>query len=680
MTPRRVRPVLGLAAVLAALSCGRSGERAGPTAPPARATAVPWEHVETVDVTSRTRRPAGGLAPVIWLGLDGLDWELLDRLSAGGRMPNWKRLTTEGYTAHLRSFVPTLSPVVWTTLATGVGPDAHRVLDFQEIDPRTGQRVPVSGASRASPAIWNVASAEGLSVGVVGWWATHPAEEVKGFFVSDATSPILFEAPPKEGVAFPASLGPGIEQIVTREGAVSNEELARYVAQPPAEIAAALSGEQNLENRVLLLSRAIGATRIESRIARELYDRNLPDLMMLYLEGTDVVGHLFGSFVPPRMDCVAADEFARYHSAVDEYYALVDRILGQWMRRASEDRATLIVNSDHGFRWGSDRSCERASLDPATALSWHRLDGVFAAWGERVRPSAERGQASVFDVEPTVAALLGLPVDRNAPGAVLRSGFVDPAAPSRKDLAAAVPVRRLAAEPMSDKQADEYARKLKALGYLSGGESSRLAPAHGDRPGETESAWNNLGLYLFNRGGPANLVKAEDAYRRALAVSPDFASAKFNIAVLERSRGRQKEAIDWLFRALEGAPAGADGVVVQWARVYAERGRKAEERLVLERGAAAFPDSEPVHRALGVLRFEAHECAAADAALAPFVAGTRNPETLNALALARACLGRREEAAGLLRRSLSIDPNQPTVVRSLALLGGIAGPASEPKR
>ena len=116
-------------------------------------------------------------------------------------MPNWKRLAAEGYTARLKSFVPILSPVVWTTLATGVGPDTHRVLDFQEVDPATGQKMPISGRSRAVPAIWNVASASGLSVGVVGWWATHPAEEVKGFFVTDHASPILFEG--SRGRAWP---------------------------------------------------------------------------------------------------------------------------------------------------------------------------------------------------------------------------------------------------------------------------------------------------------------------------------------------------------------------------------------------------------------------------------------------------------------------------------------------
>ena len=59
---------------------------------------------------------------MIWLGFDAFDFELIDRLAASGRMPNWKRLEAEGYTANLRSYIPILSPIVWTTLGDGRGP------------------------------------------------------------------------------------------------------------------------------------------------------------------------------------------------------------------------------------------------------------------------------------------------------------------------------------------------------------------------------------------------------------------------------------------------------------------------------------------------------------------------------------------------------------------------------
>src|SRR5262249_8955235 len=121
-----VKAFAACALLLAALptGCGRRKETASP---PAAASAPAAE----ADCTARTRRPADARHPVLWLGLDGLDFEILDRLAAAGKMPTWKRITSEGYTAKLASFVPLISPILWTTAATGVAPDVHRVLDFQ---------------------------------------------------------------------------------------------------------------------------------------------------------------------------------------------------------------------------------------------------------------------------------------------------------------------------------------------------------------------------------------------------------------------------------------------------------------------------------------------------------------------------------------------------------------------
>jgi len=658
--------------VLAATSCRREAPQASPAA---RATpAVTPAASRAEGASTRKRRAPGSRPPVIWLGFDAFDFELVDRLAAEGRMPNWKRLEAEGYTAFLQSYQPILSPIVWTTLATGVGPDAHRVLDFQEVEPATGQKVPISGNSRAVPAIWNVASAAGRTVGVVGWWATHPAEEVKGFFISDHSSPILYEGLPRQGLTFPTALAAGVEQISTREGTVTTEELARFVDIPVDELARERSSAEGLPNELVLLVRAIGATRVQSRVAGDLYDRDLPDLLMLYLEGTDVVAHLYASEAPPQMNCVSDADFARYHGTADKYYSLVDQVIGQWMRRAEEDGATLIVNSDHGFKWGKDRSCQRGSFDPATAGWWHRIDGVFAAWGARVKPNPVRGRASVFDVEPTVAALLDLPVDKRAKGGPIRAAFLDLPSPPRKDLAAAIPVRRLAAERMSEKEASEYAKKLMALGYLSGSEPGKLAPSGGDRPGLTEGGWQNLGLYFLNLGGAANLASAEAAFNESLRLRANFATPRFNLALLHRIRGQDQLAIDGLFQALAAGQPSPEREVLDWALYYNLRGKQAAEREVLERGAKLYLTSEDVQRAAALLYFREKACRRGDAALSPFESATEDPRTLNALALIRACLGRKDDAIALFRRSLALEPNQKSVVESLALLeAGTAG-------
>jgi predicted AlkP superfamily phosphohydrolase/phosphomutase/Tfp pilus assembly protein PilF len=664
--PRYGAPV-ALVLLALAVSCGRNPEKAAhpaPSAAPPASTAT----VEVSDTNSRVRRPPGGRVPVIWLGLDGLDWELLDRLAAEGKMPNWKRLTSEGFTAKLKSFMPVLSPIVWTTIATGAGPDQHRVLDFQEVDPTTGQKMPISGRSRAVPAIWNVASVAGRSVGVVGWWATHPAEEVSGFFVSDHASPILFEGMPRAGVAYPAGLAAGVEQIAARDGVVSDAELGRYLDVPAEEIAQ--SRGAGLSNPIDAMARILGATRVQQHIARDLYDKNLPDLTMVYFEGTDVVGHVFGPYVPPKTECVPEADFARYHRAVDEYYALVDKLLGQWMRRAEEDGATLVVNSDHGFRWGKDRPCEPPSLD--LSGSWHRLDGVFVAWGARVGRSSERGTASVFDVEPTIAALLDLPVDRRSSGKVLRAAFPGIADPPRKDLVETVPVRRIAAEAMSETGASDYAQKLKSLGYLSGSEPAKLAPIGGDRPGLTEVGWNNLGVYL--RDNTKDLAGAETALQKSIELAPAYATPQFNLALLYRMRGDGPKAIDWLFRSFQAGHAHPEGTILYWYVEYLDRGKTALARQLLERGAQAYPGSEEIAREIGLVRYKSKDCQAAWDAVARFEPTTQSPDTLNAMGLFKTCLGRRDEAAALFRRSLAIKPGQPGAVQSLKVLEAAAQP------
>jgi len=662
---------LGLA--LAALTaCGRGGPEK-PSASVSPATAAPEAAsaaeppVESADNGSRARRPQGEVGPVLWIGLDGLDFEILDRLTAEGRMPNWKRLSAEGYTTRITSFVPILSPVIWTTIATGVGPDRHRVLDFQEVDPKSGQKVPISGVSRAVPAVWNLASAAGRSVGVVGWWATHPAEEVKGFFISDHASPILYDKLPLSGVAYPPALAPGVAQVVARDGRVSEQDLARFVDVPAPEISRALSSGEGMANRVVALARILSATRVYHRAARDLYDKNLPDLLMLYIEGTDEIAHLFAPDTPPRLACTPEDEFNRYQKAVAVYYGVVDAMLGQWMRRAEEDHATLIVQSDHGFKWGDDRSCERSSFNWSTAAFWHRLDGVFAAWGARVRPGRGSGaKPTMFDPAPTVLALLHLPADRRMTGRPIAAAFRDLAPPARKDLFESVAVRRVPAEQMSEAERSEYTKKLLALGYLSGSEAKPLAPTGGDRPGMTEGAWNNLGLYERETAGDPRA--AREAFEKSLALRPSYHSPMFNLAILYRTQKDGARARDWLFRSIAAGHADPPGTVLGWVNWYEDKGQSSDALALLERAAREMPGDEAVARTLGIYRFKRKDCPGALAVVGPFEPKTSDPNTLNSLALFQTCLGKRQDAIVLLERSLSLKPDQPGAIQSLNLL------------
>ena len=67
---------------------------------------------------------------IVMLGLDGLDPRIARTLMDEGRMPNFAALEREGHFSPLATTCPSVSPVAWSTFATGVNPGRHNIFDF----------------------------------------------------------------------------------------------------------------------------------------------------------------------------------------------------------------------------------------------------------------------------------------------------------------------------------------------------------------------------------------------------------------------------------------------------------------------------------------------------------------------------------------------------------------------
>jgi predicted AlkP superfamily phosphohydrolase/phosphomutase len=85
----------------------------------------------------------------IFLGLDGLDPRIAERFMAEGKMPNLSRLKQQGGFRRLRTTFPALSPVAWSTFATGVNPARHNIFDFLNRDLRS--YLPELSSSKVRP-------------------------------------------------------------------------------------------------------------------------------------------------------------------------------------------------------------------------------------------------------------------------------------------------------------------------------------------------------------------------------------------------------------------------------------------------------------------------------------------------------------------------------------------------
>src|ERR1041385_1643059 len=122
---------------------------------------------------------------VLLIGWDSADWKVIRPLIEAGLMPNLARLIGQGVSGNLGTIYPILSPMLWTSIATGKRPYKHGIHGFTEPMPDGSGVRPVSLLSRKVKAVWNILNQNGKRSLVVGWWPSHPAEPINGAMVSN---------------------------------------------------------------------------------------------------------------------------------------------------------------------------------------------------------------------------------------------------------------------------------------------------------------------------------------------------------------------------------------------------------------------------------------------------------------------------------------------------------------
>ncbi|HST09380.1 MAG TPA: alkaline phosphatase family protein, partial [Terriglobales bacterium] len=159
---------------------------------------------------------------VLLIGWDAADWQMIHPLLDSGLMPSLQRLIEGGVMGNLATLSPMLSPILWTSIATGKRAYAHGVRGFIEPLPDGSGVRPVGTRTRRAQALWNIASQSDRTSVVCAWQASHPAEPIRGAMVSN-----LFFIPPSN--ATPDSWPVPDRSVEPRE---SSNELAELRVHP----------------------------------------------------------------------------------------------------------------------------------------------------------------------------------------------------------------------------------------------------------------------------------------------------------------------------------------------------------------------------------------------------------------------------------------------------------------
>ena len=326
---------------------------------------------------------------VLILGLDGATWDVIEPMRRAGKLPAFDRLMREGGTGTLLSESPTLSPRVWTTLASGVGPEEHGASDFY-----------ATQASVRVARLWDVVHQRGGSVGIWGWLLTWPPVEVNGFLVPDWLARGT-ETWPEDLRFFQVLRGSTGEEVRVAELSTMALQAVAHGMRLPTLLRAVrlvvLMKVLKSDDRHSTPPVAMFQGELASDAFLRVYRQTRPDLGAIVLYGTDSLAHRYWrDFEPSKFGLDAASE-RPFKDAIPAAYRLADRTLAR-LFEAADEKTVLVVISDHGTA-GQGEAHRSWVLKPQALVKQLGLEGKVAAFSVGQMVEMQPQGASPAEIE-----------------------------------------------------------------------------------------------------------------------------------------------------------------------------------------------------------------------------------------------------------------------------------------
>jgi hypothetical protein len=341
-------------------------------------------------------RGHGAGSKALMIAVPGLSWNVAEDLIERGEMPNLARLRRAGASGELHSVPQPLTPMVWTTVASGKTPDEHGVEGFSA----TAEDV-------RSLRLWDILQDKGWSVGLFGWPVTWPPPQVSGFVVP-AVSDVGTDTHPRE-LAF-------IRELAMSEKTQRRRTWGRYcryaflgirygtrlstLTEAAQEITSDTLRGRSLDAAQLFTKRKLRA-KLNADTFVELRRRQPVDFAAFYTNIVHVAQTYFWKYHEPgAFQGISPEDIGRYGESVHDSYRIVDAAIGRILAETGPNDL-IVVLSDHGAEARLDSPRERMALRVEPMLREMRLQAVAEATNlgprtyVRMKPGHERARERI---------------------------------------------------------------------------------------------------------------------------------------------------------------------------------------------------------------------------------------------------------------------------------------------
>lgn len=527
---------------------------------------------------------------VLLIGWDAADWKAINPIMDAGHMPTLERLVNGGCIGNIATLDPPLSPMLWSSVATGHTADKHGILGFVQPDTNTQKLSPVLGSSRQRKAIWNILNQAGLRSHVVGWWPSHPAEPINGAMVSNfyqmERAPMSEPWPLRPGTIHPSQLADPLAQLRVHPQEITPAHILPFI--PNAD-----QVDQDNDKRLAGLAKILAHCASVQSAATWLMTNEPWDFTGVYFDGLDHIKHLFMRFHPPRQAHIPQKLFDIYSGAVTAAYRFHDMMLHYLLQAAGSD-TTIILMSDHGFHPDHLRPASIPKT-PAGAAIEHRHYGIICLQGQHIQQDERLYGATLLDVAPTILNLFGLPIGQDMDGKPLIQALNKPNMPEYIPTWEAVDgdAGQLPEDARSDPWAEQaMMEQLAELGYIETGDSPDQFARY-----VHEADFYLARVYLSTGRRPEALPLLEKVY----AFDPTATRYAIRLAHCYHDLGRLDDCRRVVEHLITQAKKPTVNVKLLEALLLQTEGKLEEALDVLEEIVADYPSQPGVQARLGRL-------------------------------------------------------------------------------
>jgi predicted AlkP superfamily phosphohydrolase/phosphomutase len=264
------------------------------------------------------------MSRLLLIGLDGATWDLAKPWVLKGQLPTLGKLMAGGAWGKLESTIPYITPVAWTSFATGKNPGKHGIYGF--LNTESYQAAAISASDLRATPFWHWLSDNRQQVGLVNIPLTYPATPINGFIISGIFAPDI-TAP---NFTYPKSLIDEIlkvspDYVVTIPG-------AHYIRQ----------GKPDVAHKKIFLMLAARETAVKYLLRAKPWD-----FFAVNFFAPDYAQHYFWRYLEPSHPIFNPDEASVYGDTILKVYQRLDRIVAELMTAAGDD-TNMIIMSDHG--------------------------------------------------------------------------------------------------------------------------------------------------------------------------------------------------------------------------------------------------------------------------------------------------------------------------------------------